>query len=355
MLKAREHGIPCFSNLQSMLGQEGINLVFELSDTPAGLKRTQAALQPGQQLLHGVGVKMVLSLLEQAETRRRQVTDGTKKKLEELVDQVGGFTDQASARTRTILSETSKTSEAAGQMSEIMSSVATSTDNARHNIAAIAKSTEELTSTISDIAKNAERARGVTRLAVESADGASKRVAELGLHAKEISKVTEAIAEIAEQTKLLALNATIEAARAGEAGKGFSVVASEVKELAKQTNMATADIRVKTDAIQEATSSTFSEIGTINKVIVDVNEIVTIIASAVEEQSIATKDMARNAGEVSGGIETVSDDINQASTTAVDLARGISDVILENLKGLSAQLDDSVRAVERIVARGVSM
>nr|WP_289020557.1 methyl-accepting chemotaxis protein [uncultured Desulfobacter sp.] len=71
------------------------------------------------------------------------------------------------------------------------------------------------------MATNCDRARNISGDAATQVDKASQRVTLLGSAAKEISKVTEVITDIAGQTNLLALNATIEAARAGQAGKGL--------------------------------------------------------------------------------------------------------------------------------------
>ena len=248
-----------------------------------------------------------------------------------------------------VTEETAVVASGAEQMSKTMTTVAATSEQAANNINSVAVATEEMTATVGDIATNAEKARAVTRSAVENVQQASERVDELGRAAKEISMVIEAIVEIAEQTKLLALNATIEAARAGEAGKGFAVVANEVKELAKQTRDATADIRTKIENIQGSTDATVEEIGKINNVIGDVNEIVTAIAAAVEEQNVSTKDIAGNIGEASSGVKGVTADIVQTTEVSIDMSNKLININsgVADIKTATSSVENQVQDVSR--------
>src|SRR6185312_6693486 len=118
--------------------------------------------------------------------------------------------------------------------------------------------------------------------------------------------VVQLINDIASQTNLLALNATIEAARAGEAGRGFAVVASEVKSLANQTAKATEDIAAQIGQIQTATGEAVEAIRGIAGTIGEINQISTSIASAVEEQGVATREITRNVQHAAAGATSVS-------------------------------------------------
>lgn len=232
----------------------------------------------------------------------------------------------------------------AGTLSDKSMNVSAAAEQMSANMATVAAGAEEMDATVKEIAQNAEEGRSVAAQAVEDVRSASNRVGELDSAAQEISKVIDVIMEIAEQTKLLALNATIESARAGEAGKGFAVVASEVKELAQQTNDATEKIRNQINTIQSSTENTVSEIGSITEVIGKVNDIVNSIATAVEEQSATTRDIAQNVDQAASASKTVASDIADVNAIISDVKTASVQVsgTSETLSQMGTALSDSV-------------
>ncbi|MCI3922637.1 methyl-accepting chemotaxis protein [Paenibacillus sp. TRM 82003] len=108
-------------------------------------------------------------------------------------------------------------------------------------------------------AEGAAAAAGVeTRMTelTSAFEAASERMRELSERTRDITRMNEAIEEIATQTNLLALNASIEAARAGEAGGGFAVVAGEVMKLAAQTTASAREIARLSEAVRTTTERT---------------------------------------------------------------------------------------------------
>ncbi len=219
--------------------------------------------------------------------------------------------------------ESAAVAAAAEEMSVNMQSVSGSTDQMSSNVRVVAAAVEELTASIGEIAKSAEQAARVAGEAASLSSNSNMEILELGAAADQIGKVTEVIEEIAEQTNLLALNATIEAARAGESGKGFAVVATEVKELAKQTAAATEDIRRRIEGIQTSTGKTVTAIASISEVIEKVSDVSRTIASAVEEQSITTKEIAKNIAQTSSAAETVARGVSETALAGREISRNI--------------------------------
>jgi len=257
---------------------------------------------------------MIKSILQGVEKLGNSSTD-----LVSISQQIASGADSSSQKTDGV-------AVASEQMSANITNVAAAMEQASTNINMIATSIEEMTSTVNEIAKNSTKANTITNNAVSKVKNASGKVGELAIAAKEIGNVTQAITDISEQTNLLALNATIEAARAGEAGKGFAVVANEIKELAKQTAEATKEIKGKVETIQGKTDITTKEIADILKVIDDVNDIVSTIATAVEEQSASTSEISTNVDQASIGLQEINENINQSSTSATAIANDINDV-----------------------------
>src|SRR5207253_6149568 len=157
----------------------------------------------------------------------------------------------------------------------------------------------------------------ITGTAVAQAAKSGATVQGLAKAAQRIGDVVELINTIAGQTNLLALNATIEAARAGEAGRGFAVVASEVKALAEQTAKATGEISQQITGIQAATQDSVAAIKEIGDTIGRMSEIASTIASAVQEQGMATQEISRNVQQAAHGTRQVSSNITdvQRGTT----------------------------------------
>jgi methyl-accepting chemotaxis protein len=228
---------------------------------------------------------------------------------------------------------------AAAEESNVNSnSVAAGMKRATTNLSSVATATEQMSVTISEIAHNAEHVRKISDEASRQADAVTDMIQLLGSAAQEIGKVTETIKTISGQTNLLALNATIEAARAGEAGKGFAVVAGEIKELARQTVDATKDIRERINAIQSSTNTAMDDIGRIARVIKTVNEIVPQMATAIEEQSVVTRNVAANIAQATTGIKESNEQVMQTSLVSADIATDIA-TISETVAGIQAESD----------------
>ncbi|MFN8586793.1 MAG: methyl-accepting chemotaxis protein [Candidatus Eisenbacteria bacterium] len=228
--------------------------------------------------------------------------------------------------------------------------VAAASEQVTRNVETVATSAEQLSQSVGEIAKNTTEAARVASQAVRVADQANHTVAQLGSSSAEIGQVVKVITTIASQTNLLALNATIEAARAGEAGKGFAVVANEVKELAKQTAAATEDIGRKIEAIQTDTSSAVSAIEQITSIISQIHDIQNTIASAVEEQSATTAEIARNAGEAAKGSHEISRNIASVSEVSRNTRVAANDA-REAAEGLSKLSLELTELAQRVGAR----
>ncbi len=188
------------------------------------------------------------------------------------------------------------------------------------NIKAVSNAAEQMVIAITEISQNTSQAAHITNEAVVKAKKTNEIVGKLSISSKEIGEVVNLINQIAEQTNLLALNATIEAARAGEAGKGFAVVANEVKELSRRTTEATEIISQKIQLIQADAQASVEAIEEIGKVISQINDIFSIIASAVEEQTAMMKEISEAGNVAAQSSENIREKIMRMAEAIIETA-----------------------------------
>ncbi len=254
------------------------------------------------------------------ERLRRQAEEDKRQAMNQLADSfessVKHVVSAVSASAQQLQRNAQAMSAIADQTNRRCVIVAAAAEEASVNVQTVAAATEELTSSIGEISRHVLESSAIGTTAVAEADRANTTVNGLTDAARKIGEIVELINDIASQTNLLALNATIEAARAGAAGKGFAVVAGEVKNLANQTARATGDIQAQVSQMQEVTGAAVDAIKGITLTIQRMSEIATTVASAVEQQGAATREIARNVGEAASGTLEVSSNIAGVSKAA---------------------------------------
>ena len=251
----------------------------------------------------------------------------------------------------------------------------TSADSTAQRLTEAATGMEQMNATVSEVAQNAAvasdssaqtrtRAEAGAKVvqhalqSIETVRATSMRLKDdmeqLGGHAQAITRIMNVISDIADQTNLLALNAAIEAARAGDAGRGFAVVADEVRKLAEKTMASTHDVDTAIKAIQQSVARSAKSVDeavegvalatqaaqqsgqALEGIVGTVEETasqVSAIATASEQQAVATNEINRTIGDVT--------DLSRQTAAAMSAAsRAVAGLSAQarNLEGLIEQM-----------------
>lgn len=256
-----------------------------------------------------------------------------------IIESLGGASKSMDQTAETLTAGASTTRELA-------TAVAAASEEATVNMQTVAAATTELNDTAAEIAHEVRRSNEIAKQAVTKVEGANQSVRGLRDAANHIGDVVRLITAIAEQTNLLALNATIEAARAGEAGRGFAVVAQEVKALAGQTAKATHEISEHINEVQNSTHSAVEAIEGIGTIISEVADLTGHVALAVDSQTQATTEIARNIEQAFAGMRDITGNVhgvNENARGTADMAAITKDSSLKLLDE-SGMLSKEIRA-----------
>lgn len=255
---------------------------------------------------------------------------------ETVTNQAASAAEQATAVTEIssvieeIRATSSQTLEKAKQLGEISEQTQQEGEKGQ-------KAIYEMTSTMTDLQQKMEHI-------AESILSLSEKTAQIG-------EITDAVSDIAKQSKMLALNASIEAAKAGESGKGFAVVANEVKELAQRSQSSTEKVhKILHDIRRGAENAVMvAEEGTkgVNNSLVkadSMSDIMISLREVIQSTYLASKQIVTAVQEESTGVDQVVisireiDKVTQQFSTSAEQTKQAT----YGLSQVAKQLKDSI-------------
>ena len=254
----------------------------------------------------------------------------------QVVDSSHRLRDTSEKIARGSMAQTEKSLSSAAAIEEMagsISSVANSCGEVEQLSHESQKHTEEGTRNMNDLQNRIQQ--------VESAvSQIAATVENFVEHSASISRMTQQVKDIADQTNMLALNAAIEAARAGEHGRGFAVVADEVRKLAEKSSQSANEIDMITRALDKESEEVTAAIGSGLDVLKSTHDSMLGVVAILD-------DAANAVGSVATGMAHIRNATGEQSATSSMVASSVEAIaqlarentgMIEGMTGATRQL-----------------
>ncbi len=290
--------------------------------------------------------ELKLSIDERLLNRNDEIgllADGAKTLMEKLGSVIGDTMEMSNELKRSgaeLAESANQASNASTQVSEAVDDISRGAVNQAESVETAAGNTQDIGRDIEEVADNVEQlnsyagemktscnaAMDALEKLIKQSEDVQASVKDIGdtisstnESAKEISKFSQAITEIASQTNLLSLNASIEAARAGDAGKGFAVVATEIGQLAVQSSNSAEEIK---KIVEQLVADSESSVAVLQRL----NESFSQQTEQLDETQSNMRSMVVNVDNVSESTDSISGHINKLNDAKDKLVEIISDL-----------------------------
>ena len=249
--------------------------------------------------------------------------NGTMGQLQSASKDVAAGAEQVSSGAMTL-------SQGSTQQASAVESLAGHIDSVSNSVRKIAQGAQEANHISKDV-------KGGLLESNEKMQNLTEVIQKISANSAEINKIVKTIEDIAFQTNILALNAAVEAARAGTAGKGFAVVADEVRSLAGKSSEAAQETTVLLSQTVESMDAGVLAAQDTAKSMLAVVEQADKMSSLISGIADYTNQQADAAGEISRGVEEISN-VVQSNVSTAEASAAAS----EELSGQASMLREMV-------------